>query len=108
MLLHIEGDETVIKLTDFGLSKECGAATGFAIQREPGLQYGSRTYAAPEFYENNGKSDLTMSVDVFALGLLFSVLYKHSENHKVLHPTPGMMCDEPKLLTCCFIKVFER
>ena len=91
MLLHRKDNEISLKLTDFGLSKECGESTGFTIRREPGLHYGSRTCAAPEFYDNHGNIDFTASVDVFALGLLFAVLYKHCKNHKVLYPTPGMI-----------------
>ena len=91
ILMQQESNEVVVKLTDFGLSKECEEkATGFSISREPGMHYGSRTYAAPEYFDNHGKLDFTPSVDIFALGLLFSVLYKYSKHHTDHHPKPGM------------------
>ena len=89
VLIQKENKEIVVKLTDFGLSRQCHESSdGFIVRSEPGMHYGSRTYAAPEYFDNYDKSDLTTSVDVFAIGLLFSVLYKYGRKTKNLHPTP--------------------
>ena len=91
VLILTRDSNIIVKLTDFGLSQQCENSSGTCrIKNKFGTLYGSETYAAPEFYDSFvTTSNITLSVDTFALGLLFSVLHKHNVDHAMLTPLPG-------------------
>lgn len=69
VLLMTDEDETLIKVTDFGLSKLVNAATVMQTL------CGTPTYLAPEIMLSAGKGSYTNAVDCWSLGVILFVWY---------------------------------
>ena len=85
-ILMTESDGRIVsKLTDFGLSKFIENQSTSQIQMKTFT--GTRYYMAPELFEGQ---TYTENVDVFALGLVFSVLLQYGPNHLLTIPLSGL------------------
>lgn len=78
-------DDT-IKLCDFGLSKLCDVKNASRMYQKTCA--GTMAFMAPELLMTDVKYDC--SVDIFSLGLVFSVLIKYQGKKEHLMPKSGM------------------
>ena len=80
------GDQVVIKLTDFGLSKlfEDHACDENVMKTFVGTRY----YRAPELISGAEYSD---AVDIFSLGLVFLAVFKYGPGHSLTVPLTGYL-----------------
>lgn len=77
-----EGDQLVVKLTDFGLAKDAQLAKSVQLSSK----VGTPVFMAPEIYE---QKPYDATVDVFALGLVFLGLLLHEDGQEFLMPYTG-------------------
>ena len=77
-----EGDQLVVKLTDFGLAKDAHLAKSVQLS----TKVGTPAFMAPEIYE---QKPYDATVDVFALGLVFLGLLLHEHGQELLMPYTG-------------------
>ena len=95
IMMKCEGDENIVKLTDFGLSKLCDEQQSLSKAFHQG-QYmtttcGSQYFMAPEFSaEFKGGVKYDSSVDTFALGLVHLVILESGQDVELL-PLSGNM-----------------
>ena len=78
----LQGDNVVIKLTDFGLAKDIDMTTTSQLKS----MAGTPVFMAPEIYE---KKPYTEAVDVFTLGLVFLGLLLHKKEDTYVLPSTG-------------------
>lgn len=69
VLLESQEDETLVKITDFGLSKFVGEHSFMKTM------CGTPLYLAPEVLRANGQRCYGPEVDVWSLGVIFFVWY---------------------------------
>ena len=86
ILMTSNGDEHVAKITDFGLSKLLEEYS--ASQKGMKTFAGTRYYMAPEQFQG---LEYDKTVDVFALGLVFAVLYDFKDRNDRLVPLSGKL-----------------
>ncbi|KAK2163136.1 hypothetical protein NP493_1479g00033 [Ridgeia piscesae] len=84
IMLALQGDNLVIKLTDFGLAKDIDMTTTSQLKSIAGTP----AFMAPEIYE---KKPYTDAVDVFTLGLVFLGLLLHEKEDTYVVPSTETM-----------------
>ena len=96
ILMARQGDEDVVKLTDFGLSKvftDKHPASFSALFNRGKLMStacGSHFFLAPEFFaEQEGGLQYDPSIDVFALGLVHKVVLEYTVDNREILPLSG-------------------
>ena len=86
VIIHNSPEGGVIaKMADFGLSRVFDPNGEKSFMS---TDTGTIMYRAPEFFSSD-KIQYTISVDIFALGLVFLVLLLYSDEDKCLEPNPG-------------------
>ena len=96
ILMARQGDEDVVKLTDFGLSKvftdKHTASFSMLFNRGKFMSTAGRShfFLAPEFFaEREGGLQYDPSIDVFALGLVHKVVLEYTKDNQEILPLSG-------------------
>ena len=95
ILMTKENGNDVVRLVDFGSAKICDNNIGgnrphsifagnIAVTKECGTEF----YHAPELFDDD-RSENNASVDTFALGCVFAVVFEVKPNHQIYLPLSG-------------------
>ena len=93
LIKNIDGEDCAM-LTDFGYAKlydyNMGIAGSLVYRDYHKSLKGTPSFMAPEFFmEDPSGLKYTATVDIFSLGLVYSIIYQYSQTNKNLYPMSG-------------------
>ena len=88
ILVQENGDSSIVKITDFGLSKTVDI-TESVRTLVFNSKHGTQGYMAPEFFKEDKTMTFGKYVDVFSLGLVYLAMIMHKNGENPLTPYGG-------------------